>query len=177
METFSAVRKATGMPIRTHILAAAMAFPLLGAAPALAEAPPKVCALALGETVYIPAVSHINTNEYLRQPLASTLVIHNIDAAVPITVTAVGYYDNDGALVTDMLSAPRTLNPFASTSFLTELSDTRGGVGANYILEWTSAAPACSPETMAIMIGGTGTQGISFSLPGRVIDRTSPPAE
>lgn len=132
-------------------------------------------AVAYGETIYVPAFSRIFTDEKRSQPLASTLIVHNVDPSNSIEVTNVRYYDQAGALVRNLLDEPHTLAPYASTDFLTELSDTRGGVGANYIVEWRANLPVLSPIAEAVMIGGTGTHGISFTSRGRVIARSTSP--
>ena len=134
-----------------------------------------VLTVAYGETIYVPAVSRIFTDEKRRQLLASTLIVHNVDPSNSIELISVRYYDQAGILVRNLLEEPRTLAAYASTDFLTELSDTRGGVGANYIVEWRSTKPALSPIAEAVMIGGTGTNGISFTSRGRVIARRSEP--
>ncbi|WP_170125962.1 DUF3124 domain-containing protein [Pelagimonas varians] len=139
--------------------------------PAWAEDVSAPCLRAISETVYVPALSRIHTQERDKQPLASTLVIHNVDPIHSIELTAVSFHDETGKHVKAFLAAPLELGPFASADFLTEIRDDRGGIGANYLLEWTSKNASCSPEVMAIMIGGNGTHGISFSLSGRVISR------
>jgi hypothetical protein len=126
---------------------------------------------ALSETVYVPAYSHIHTHQKVRQALASTLVVHNADPEVEIEVLGVRYHDRDGKLVRAFLDDPVTLKPFQSSNYLTQISESAGGVGANYIVEWRAAEPAISPIIEAVMIGGSGTQGISFISPGRVILR------
>lgn len=126
---------------------------------------------ALSETVYVPAYSHIHTHQKVRQALSSTLVVHNADPGVDIELLSVRYHDRDGKLVRAFLDAPVMLKPFQSSSYLTQISESAGGVGANYIVEWRAAKPAISPIVEAVMIGGSGTQGISFTSPGRVIAR------
>jgi len=146
-------------------------------APASAQEAANVCTRAVAETVYVPAFSRIHTHARQRQPLASTLVVHNVDPQVSISLTSVAFYDEAGGLVQTLLEAPVELTPFASANFLTEMSDSSGGIGANYLLEWTSDRAACSPRALAVMIGGTGTHGISFSVEGHVIARKSAAAQ
>lgn len=146
-------------------------FAVLAGPPAWAEDTSEPCIRAVAETVYVPAFSRIHTQERDNQPLASTLVIHNVDPMHSIELTAVSFHDETGKLVEEFLAAPLVLTPFASKDFLTEIRDDRGGIGANYLLRWTSENASCSPEVMAVMIGGNGTHGISFALSGRVISR------
>lgn len=127
-----------------------------------------------GETVYVPVYSHIHQGEKMsRQPLSSTLAIHNVDPDRPILITGVSYYDHSGAKLKDFIDDPRSLTPFASTSFVVGINEDRGGVGANFIVEWQAAEKVVSPIVEGIMSGGTGTQGLSFVTRGTVI-RTRP---
>lgn len=127
---------------------------------------------ARSETVYVPAYSHIHTHQKIRQALASTLVVHNVDPQVTIDLVSVRYHDRDGKLVKEFLTDPTTLQPFQSNSFLTPISETAGGVGANYVVEWRASECVLPPVIEAVMIGGSGTHGISFTSPGRVIARS-----
>ena len=52
------------------------------------------CVQAVSETVYVPSFSHVRTHERRTQPLASTLVIHNVDPDVHITVSSAAQYDS-----------------------------------------------------------------------------------
>ncbi len=151
-----------------------LAFLLAGSPLALAEEPSGLMRW-LGETVYVPSYSRVYTQENRRERLASTLVVHNVDPESEISLERVAYYDQAGQLLTELLAAPVTLGSLESKSFLTAISDDKGGVGANYIVEWQSATPVVSPVIEAIMIGGAGTQGISFLSRGVAISRTAAP--
>lgn len=130
-----------------------------------------VCPKVIAETVYVPAPSKVQMREKSVVQLASTLVVHNVDPVVTITLVSVESYDEAGKLYKTHLSEALPLAPFASKSFLIAMDDDRGGTGANFTAEWRSDEGACSPLVLAVMIGGAGTQGISFSLEGRVIAR------
>ena len=141
--------------------------------PAFSEATTsdKPCPLAVAETIYVPSFSHVLTHERTPQALASTLVIHNVDPAAAITVNVATHHDASGTLIKDLLPKPVQVAPYGSTNFLIDISDDRGGIGENFIVEWSSEEPVCSPLVFAVMVGGSGTHGISFSLDGRVISR------
>lgn len=128
---------------------------------------------SLGETIYIPAYSRIFS--YLNRPelLAATLTVHNVDPQTPVTLERIDYYGEDGKPLNSMLDTPVDLEPFESASFLVPINDTTGGVGANFIAQWRSDAPALSPLAEAVMIGAPGSPGPSFTSRGRVISRTS----
>ena len=126
---------------------------------------------AVYEKVYIPAYSRVMTHEGLSQPLATTMVVHNIDPELEIEIIRVDYFDRDGRKVRSFLEEPSNLSPFQSRHFLVPINEQSGGFGANYIVEWEASKPALSPIMEAVMVGGTGTHGISFTSTGRIIDR------
>lgn len=128
----------------------------------------------LGETIYVPAYSRIFSHPNRSDLLAATLAVHNIDPKTPITLTSVDYHDEDGSLLRSLLDAPLELAPLQSKTVLIPINDTSGGVGANFLLKWTSDTPALSPIAEAIMTSGNGGPGPSFTSRGRAIERQVP---
>lgn len=125
----------------------------------------------LGETIYVPAYSRVFSHPNRSDLLAATLAVHNVDPDTEITLTRVDYHGEDGKLLRALLEAPVTLAPLQSSTALIPINDTSGGVGANFLLEWTSETPALSPIAEAIMTSGSGGPGPSFASRGRVIER------
>ncbi len=74
-------------------------------------------------------------------------------------------------MLRSLLDTPRDLAPLQSTTVLIPINDTSGGVGANFLAEWSSEQPALSPIAEAIMTSGSGGPGPSFTSRGRVIER------
>lgn len=128
---------------------------------------------SLGETIYVPAYSRIFSFPNRSELLAATLTIHNVDPLSAVTVDRVDYHGEDGKLLQSLLVKPLHLEPFGSASFLVPSNDTSGGVGANFLVEWSAESGALSPLTEAIMVTGPGTPGPSFTSRGRVISRTA----
>ena len=126
---------------------------------------------ALGETIYVPAYSRIFSYPNRSDLLATTLAVHNVDPKTPVILTSVAYHGEDGKLLRSLLDAPVTLAPLQSSSVLIPINDTSGGVGANFLVEWTSERPALSPIAEAVMTSGSGGPGPSFTSRGRVIER------
>lgn len=123
-----------------------------------------------GQTVYVPAYSHIYMwNQSQTMNLAATLSVRNTDMTNPIIIAAVDYYDSDGQLVRQYLEQPVELGPLASTTFFVDREDTSGGFGAAFIVEWVTQTEVSLPVIESIMINTSGNQGISFVSPGRVI--------
>lgn len=133
--------------------------------------------VVMGQTIYVPVYSHIYYNNQTNiLNLAVTLSIRNTDLQHPLFIKSVRYYDTEGNLVKVYLEQIQQLNPLASTSFVVERQDTRGGSGANFIVEWISPTPISEPIVEAIAIGTDSNQGISFTSTGKVIQDDRPPA-
>ncbi len=126
----------------------------------------------IGEVVYVPVYSHIYQGKMAaRQPLSSTLAVHNVDPSTSIQLTSVRYYDHSGTQLKDYIDDPRSLGPYASANFVVDIGEDRGGVGANFVVEWQADEKVVTPIVQAIMSGGTGTQGLSFVTQGKVIEK------
>ncbi|MDX1618580.1 MAG: DUF3124 domain-containing protein [Balneolaceae bacterium] len=132
----------------------------------------------LGGNVYVPVYSHIyQLNQKKTFNLTATLSIRNTDMEHPLSLKKVYYYDSNGELVHKFLDTPQSIRPLASTSFVVEEEDLRGGVGANFLVLWESEQRINQPVIEAVMISTSQQQGISFVSEGRVLqnmDRTTP---
>ncbi len=124
------------------------------------------------QTVYVPSYSRVLTQDEEGQPLASTLVVHNVDPEIAISVTSIAYFDQNGVLLRSFVTDPVPLAPFASTNAVVPLGSIGAGIGANFVVKWIATNPAVPPVVEAIMIGGEGTRGISFTSKGVVIAQT-----
>ena len=123
-----------------------------------------------GQTVYVPAYSHIYSgNREQVFLLTVTLSIRNVNLTHPITVTKVEYYETQGTLLKKYLDIPVSLKPLESTRYIVPQKDEAGGSGANFIVEWRSETAVNPPVIEAVMIGTEAQQGISFISRGQVI--------
>lgn len=126
--------------------------------------------LSKGQTLYVPVYSNIFTApRKVPFNLATILSIRNTDMSSPITVTAADYYDTKGRLVRKYYPQPVTLAPLESTDIFIPEEDTTGGVGANFIVRWTSHREVNVPIVESLMIGMKSGQGISFVSQGQEI--------
>jgi hypothetical protein len=129
----------------------------------------------VGQKIYVPIYSHIYTQNKSRTiNLAATLSIRNTDAQSPIRVTSARYYGSNGELLREYVPKPLRLTPMASTDFVVDQSDTSGGAGANFIVEWSASSEVTEPVVEAVMISTASQQGISFVSVGRVLRERSP---
>lgn len=124
----------------------------------------------VGQTIYVPIYSHVYHDDGKKTfNLAATLSIRNTDLANPLVITFVRYYDTNGKLLRQYLEQPIQLNPLASTDFVIDATDTSGGSGAKFIVEWVAQTKVSEPIIEAVMIGSGYHQGISFISPGKII--------
>ena len=129
--------------------------------------------LLRGQTVYVPAYSHIYSGDNEKPFLLTiTLSIRNIDMKQSITVTTVDYYETQGNLLKKMLDTSVSLRPLESIRYIIPQKDKTGGSGANFIVEWAADAPVNPPIIETVMIGTQAQQGISFTSRGHAIKTT-----
>ncbi|PIE60601.1 MAG: hypothetical protein CSA31_01190 [Desulfobulbus propionicus] len=124
------------------------------------------------QTVYVPLYSHIYADERFKNKpflLTATLSIRNTDPENALTLTKVDYYDSTGELLQHYLAKPLVIGPLGSTKYIVEESESKGGSGAKFLVEWDAAQPVTEPIIESIMIGTKMQQGISFISRGRVI--------
>lgn len=123
--------------------------------------------------VYVPVYSHIYRGRGQPVLLTATLSIRNTDPKNSITITSVRYYDTSGKLLRAYLQQPLKLGPMASTEFLVEKTDTAGGSGANFVVDWAEEGEVNRPIVECVMIGDGERQAVSFSVRGQDITERS----
>lgn len=144
--------------------------PLIALILALAQPAAAELKLLRGQTVYVPAYSHIyHGDREVPFYLTVTLSVRNTDPEHPISITAVEYHDNDGKLLTNYLKAAVKLAPMASIHYIVKESDRSGGAGANFIVRWRSETKVTEPLIESVMISTATQQGISFTSRGQAV--------
>jgi len=99
--------------------------------------------LSIGQTLYVPAYSHIySANNEQPFLLAVTLSIRNTDQHNQIRITRIDYYETQGKLLVEYLDTATVLGPLESLRYVVPERDESGGSGANFIVEW--AADKCT---------------------------------
>ncbi len=124
------------------------------------------------QTVYVPVYSHIYADERYRDTpfqLTATLSIRNTDPDNAFTLKSVNYYDSEGVLLQHYLDKPLTIAPLNSTRYIVRESESKGGSGAKFLVEWEAKSAVIEPIIESVMIGTKMQQGISFISTGRVI--------
>lgn len=161
--------RATGRTLRFLLVAVIASTPLGGVngQQIAAADPPR----ASFEKIFLATFSHVITPQGVSQPLASTMVIHNVDPMIEITISTADYFDENGKLVKSFLKDPIRLAPMSSHPFIVKVKEQPAGFAARFLVEWSAERPAFSPIMEGVMIAGAGTQGISFTTVGKVIER------
>jgi hypothetical protein len=113
--------------------------------------------LSSGQSLYLPVYSHLyhgEVNPKTGKPsetLVSTHVsIRNTDMKAAIRVVSARYYNTDGKLLREYLPAPRTIPPLGTYELFVPRSDSSGGSGANFIIDWNAERPVNSPLVEAL---------------------------
>lgn len=123
-------------------------------------------------TVYVPAYSSIYHSDLKWEfNLSITLSIHNVDLKNKIIITSIRYYNTSGKLIHNYIEGKQlSLKPLETFNLGIKETDTRGGIGANFIITWHSYSKVNKPVIETIMISTSGQQGLSFSSRGVTID-------
>jgi len=150
----------------TMLLSLGLFFTLLPAG----SSPLWAVELSAGQTLYVPAYSHIYIGHRSRPyNLSITLSIRNVNTKTAITVTTVDYHDTDGNLSKHFLDAPVVLGPMATTRYVVPIQKNAGGSGANFVVRWQADHRVNPPIVESVMIGTQSQQGISFTSRGQEI--------
>lgn len=153
-----------------RIFSAVAILVLLAGLPAASSHAEESAVWSKGQTIYVPAYSHIYIGSRERPYLLTvTVSIRNVDLQHSITVSTVDYYETQGRLLKKYLEEPVTLQPLESIRYVVPERDKTGGSGANFIVEWEAKRFVNAPIVETVMIGTQAQQGISFTSRGRAI--------
>ena len=106
--------------------------------------------------------------------LATTLTIHNTSEKTPLVLLRVDYFGTAGNLLHRYLADPIAIRPLGSVETFVPAEDTRGGSGANFVVEWAAEGQITEPLIEAVMLGTLGTQGFSFTSRGKTMIIATP---
>ena len=149
--------------------------PLLRFDASLTEIPPTLSRTHRA-SVYVPAYSSIRVaSGRTVVQLATTLSIHNPARDRPLILERIDYHNTEGQLVQTYLDRPVALKPFGVLEIFVPAEDTRGGAGANFLVDWAADGPMLEPVIEAVMIGTYGSTSYSFVSQGRTLNSSSHP--
>ena len=131
----------------------ALALYCLTTLAAAQDAPPR----SAGQSLYLPIYSHLyhgDVNPRTGKPsetLVSTHVsIRNTDPGLSVTIVSARYYNTEGKLLREFLAKPQAIPPLGTFELYVPRSDSSGGSGANFIIDWTAEKPVNPPLIEAL---------------------------
>jgi hypothetical protein len=131
-------------------------------------------ALSSGQALYLPVYSHLYHGDVQSrtgkpsETLVSTHVsIRNTDMKTPIRVTSARYYNTEGRLLREYLPAPQLIPPLGTHELFVPRSDSSGGSGANFIIDWSAEKPANPPLVEALHADIREARTLLFVTTGR----------
>ena len=128
--------------------------------------------LSQGQTVYVPAYSHIYSGHREQQiMLTITVSIRNVSQHDPITITTIDYHETHGDLIKKYLKNAVRLPPLGTVRYVVSNRDKIGGSGANFIVVWEADKAVNPPIIETVMISTPG-QGVSFTSRGQAISQS-----
>lgn len=121
---------------------------------------------------YVPVYSTVMAADgATRIDFSVTLSIHNGSAGRPIAIERIGYFDTAGRLVGTPLEQPVLLKPYGTVQVVVGQRDVSGGLGANFVVDWTSPVASAEPIIEAVMLSSHGNQSYGFVTLGRKVER------
>ena len=128
--------------------------------------------MAFRGRVYVPAHSSLLAGGgRTRIDFSVTLSIHNTSEKGILVIERIDYFNAAGQPVEKYLPRMIALKPYAAIQMVIPEQDLRGGLGANFIIDWSSPQAIDEPVIEAVMVGGPGTQGYSIVSVGRKVSR------
>ncbi|MGE5420311.1 MAG: DUF3124 domain-containing protein [Chloroflexota bacterium] len=123
-----------------------------------------------GQLVYLPVYSNI---PYLIDTgmfdMSAFVAIHNTDLAIPVTLTQVLYFDQDGKLVDNYLKEGKIqIAPLATRNFYIPYED-KSGTGANFLIEWIADTIVNEPLIESVTLCLKPNNTISIMSQGKII--------
>ncbi len=125
--------------------------------------------LTVKQAVYVPIYSDIYLMDGSKtQQLSATLSVRNISFKDSIYVTKVNYYGSQGELLKEYTKSTILVKPMSSIEFVVEQAETKGGPGANFVVNWGAVRSANNPLIQAV-INNNSHASVSFVTYGVVI--------
>ena len=82
--------------------------------------------------------------------MSTHVSIRNTDPSAAVKIVSARYYNTDGKLLREFLAKPQAIPPLGTFELYVPRSDSSGGSGANFIIDWTADKPANPPLVEAL---------------------------
>ncbi|MGP5176458.1 MULTISPECIES: DUF3124 domain-containing protein [Psychrobacter] len=123
--------------------------------------------LSYKETFYVPIYSDIYIDKENRKVLLSaTLSVRNTTLKKSLYVNKIDYYDTGGTLIKSYLNTPLELPAMGTLNYIVEKEESKGGSGANFIIEVEGIDETVKPVIEAVMLGNFSNKAFAFSTEG-----------
>ncbi len=134
--------------------------------------------LSKGQTLYLPIYSFVwhgdvssGSGKPMRAEMSALVSVRNTSLKTPIRLLSARYYDTEGKLLKEFVSAPRSIPPMGTVELFIEKSESEGGSGANFVIQWEAAAETNPPVVEAVHIDNQAGRPYSFITTARVINK------
>jgi len=123
-----------------------------------------------GQLLYLPVYSNI---PYLIDTgmfdMSAFVAIHNTDLKIPILLTQVLYFDQDGKLVDNYLEKGNMeIPPLATKNFYIPYED-KSGTGANFLIEWIADTLVNEPLIESVTLCLKPNNTLAILSQGKII--------
>lgn len=129
-----------------------------------------------GQLLYVPCYSHVYLLDGKAYNLSITLSVRNTSRSEKLIIQSIEYYDTSGALVKSLTPKEIELAPLSVAEMFVHEQDTSGGSGASFLVRWVAEAEVPDPFVEAVMVGSSGSLGVSFATTPQVLERLPAPA-
>ncbi|KAF0163998.1 MAG: hypothetical protein FD157_2363 [Rhodocyclaceae bacterium] len=113
--------------------------------------------LSAGQSLYLPIYSHLyhgdvhpRTGKPSETLVSTHISIRNTDPSAGMKVVSARYYNTDGKLLREFLQKPQAIPPLGTYELYVPRSDSSGGSGANFIIDWRADKPINPPLVEAL---------------------------
>ncbi len=129
-----------------------------------------------GQSVYLPIYSHLyhgDVNPRTGKPsetLVSTHIsIRNTDPGAGMKIVSARYYNTGGKLLREFLPKQQSIPPLGTYELYVPRSDSSGGSGANFVIDWVADKPINPPLVEALHADIREARTLLFITSGRPI--------
>ena len=157
------------MRLLARPLLAAVLFCLHAFAAAQEILPPSA-----GQSVYLPIYSYVyhgevnpKTGKPSQTLVSAHISIRSTDPSTAMKVVSARYYNTDGKLLREFLPKPQVIPPFGTYELYLPRSDSSGGSGANFIIDWVADKPVNPPLMEALHADIREARTLLFITTGR----------
>lgn len=132
--------------------------------------------LSAGQSLYLPIYSHLyhgdvhpKTGKPSETLVSTHISIRNTDPRASFRITGARYYNTVGKLLREYLPQPQTVPPLGTYELYVPRSDSSGGSGANFIIDWSAEKPINPPLVEALHADIREARTLLFVTTGRPI--------